>query len=56
MAERLIAPVLKTGRPSRVSGVRIPLSPPFCYVHGITFKAIFTSVIILAFYGVVAHR
>ena len=27
MAERLNAPVLKTGRPVRVSGVRIPLSP-----------------------------
>src|SRR6185437_6127413 len=28
MAERLMAPVLKTGIPERVSGVRIPLSPP----------------------------
>ena len=28
MAEWLMAPVLKTGIPERVSGVRIPLSPP----------------------------
>ena len=28
MAERLMAPVLKTGIPERVSGVRIPPSPP----------------------------
>ena len=28
MAERLMAPVLKTGIPERVSGVRIPLTPP----------------------------
>ena len=28
MAERLNAPVLKTGKPSRVSRVRIPVSPP----------------------------
>jgi hypothetical protein len=27
MAERLIAPVLKTGLPARVAGVRIPLLP-----------------------------
>jgi hypothetical protein len=29
MAEWLMAPVLKTGIPERVSGVRIPLSPPY---------------------------
>ena len=29
LAERFIAPVLKTGIPERVSGVRIPRSPPF---------------------------
>ena len=28
VAERLMAPVLKTGIPERVSGVRIPPSPP----------------------------
>src|SRR5436309_1992399 len=28
VAERLIAPVLKTGKPARVSGVRISPSPP----------------------------
>src|ERR1035437_6912741 len=29
LAEWLMAPVLKTGKPERVSGVRIPRSPPF---------------------------
>jgi hypothetical protein len=29
LAEWLMAPVLKTGIPERVSGVRIPHSPPF---------------------------
>jgi hypothetical protein len=29
VAERLMAPVLKTGIPERVSGVRIPPSPPY---------------------------
>ena len=29
MAEWLMAPVLKTGIPEKVSGVRIPLSPPY---------------------------
>jgi hypothetical protein len=29
MAERLIAPVLKTGIGATQSGVQIPLSPPF---------------------------
>ncbi len=31
LAERLMAPVLKTGIPGRVSGVRIPHSPPFSF-------------------------
>ncbi len=31
MAEWSIAPVLKTGRLARVSGVQIPLSPPFLH-------------------------
>ena len=31
VAERLMAPVLKTGIPERVSGVRIPPSPPVLY-------------------------
>jgi hypothetical protein len=30
VAEWLMAPVLKTGVPERVSGVRIPPLPPFC--------------------------
>ena len=36
MAEWLMAPVLKTGIPGRVSGVQIPPSPPvfdFCYLQ-----------------------
>jgi hypothetical protein len=43
VAERLMAPVLKTGIPGRVSGVRIPPSPPDIYstelaqeLHGLT--------------------
>jgi hypothetical protein len=32
VAERLMAPVLKTGIPERVSGVRIPPSPPCTFI------------------------
>ncbi len=32
MAERLMAPVLKTGDAPKAPGVRIPLSPPFSYL------------------------
>ena len=35
MAERLIAPVLKTGLPARVAGVRIPL-PPLVFARKIS--------------------
>ena len=41
LAEWLMAPVLKTGIPERVSGVRIPRSPPFTCFR--TFKKIQTS-------------
>ncbi len=34
VAEWLMAPVLKTGVPERVPGVRIPPSPPFAFVFG----------------------
>jgi hypothetical protein len=32
VAEWLMAPVLKTGVPERVPGVRIPPSPPLCFI------------------------
>jgi hypothetical protein len=56
MAERLIAPVLKTGLPARVAGVRIPLLPlifvrksrgildlPFGFIRGLTSVSSFTD-------------
>jgi hypothetical protein len=36
VAEWLMAPVLKTGIPERVSGVRIPPSPPDLYLQYVT--------------------
>ncbi len=43
MAEWSIAPVLKTGRLARVSGVQIPLSPPLLQPIPLPFKSAFLS-------------
>ena len=40
MAEWLMAPVLKTGVPERVSGVRIPPLPPLIFPRGSKNQAV----------------
>jgi hypothetical protein len=42
VAEWLMAPVLKTGVPERVSGVRIPPLPPHCLYNQLVMRRIHT--------------